>query len=57
MLFRRLDIADPASVDDFAAWARAELGSVNILVNNAGNGALSYVPSHPCSINDLGYAL
>ena len=35
MLFRRLDIADPASVDDFAAWAR-EMGGISILINNAG---------------------
>lgn len=35
-LFRRLDISDPASVDDFGAWAEGELHHVNILINNAG---------------------
>lgn len=36
VLFRRLDIADPASVDDFGMWAEVALKSVDILVNNAG---------------------
>ncbi|KAL6634007.1 hypothetical protein ACP70R_026678 [Stipagrostis hirtigluma subsp. patula] len=34
--FRRLDVADPASVAAFASWLRNELGGLDILVNNAG---------------------
>jgi NAD(P)-dependent dehydrogenase (short-subunit alcohol dehydrogenase family) len=34
--FRRLDVSDPASIDEFAHWANAELPSWDILVNNAG---------------------
>ncbi|KAL6899618.1 hypothetical protein ACP4OV_006276 [Aristida adscensionis] len=34
--FRRLDVADPASVAAFASWLRDELGGLDILVNNAG---------------------
>ena len=34
--FRRLDIADHASVDEFGKWAEQELQTVDILVNNAG---------------------
>lgn len=34
--FRRLDIADPASVDEFGKWAEQDLQTVDILVNNAG---------------------
>ncbi|KAL5211431.1 hypothetical protein ABZP36_022278 [Zizania latifolia] len=33
--FRRLDVADPASVADFAAWLRDDVGGLDILVNNA----------------------
>ncbi|CAN6238588.1 unnamed protein product [Urochloa humidicola] len=33
--FRRLDVADPASVASFASWVRDELGGLDILVNNA----------------------
>ncbi|CAL4886816.1 unnamed protein product [Urochloa decumbens] len=33
--FRRLDVADPASVAAFASWVRDELGGIDILVNNA----------------------
>ncbi|KAJ1279898.1 hypothetical protein BS78_04G190500 [Paspalum vaginatum] len=33
--FRRLDVADPASVAAFAAWVRHDLGGLDILVNNA----------------------
>ncbi|CAN6245052.1 unnamed protein product [Urochloa humidicola] len=33
--FRRLDVADPASVAAFASWVRDELGGLDILVNNA----------------------
>lgn len=50
MLFRRLDILDPASVDEFAAWAREHLGSVDILVNNAGcQSALTHAQHQPIS--------
>ncbi|PAN06938.1 hypothetical protein PAHAL_1G299600 [Panicum hallii] len=34
--FRRLDVADQASVAAFASWVRDELGGLDILVNNAG---------------------
>jgi NAD(P)-dependent dehydrogenase (short-subunit alcohol dehydrogenase family) len=34
--FRRLDVGDPASIDDFARWAKADLKRWDILVNNAG---------------------
>jgi 3-oxoacyl-[acyl-carrier protein] reductase len=33
---RRLDVADDADCEAFVAWAAAELGGVNALVNNAG---------------------
>ncbi|WVZ74679.1 hypothetical protein U9M48_022838 [Paspalum notatum var. saurae] len=33
--FRRLDVADPASVAAFASWVRHDLGGIDILVNNA----------------------
>ncbi|OEL19648.1 (+)-neomenthol dehydrogenase [Dichanthelium oligosanthes] len=33
--FRRLDVAQPASVAAFASWVRDELGGLDILVNNA----------------------
>ncbi|KAL5668612.1 hypothetical protein ACJX0J_020833, partial [Zea mays] len=33
--FRRLDVADPASIAAFASWLRDELGGLDILVNNA----------------------
>jgi NAD(P)-dependent dehydrogenase (short-subunit alcohol dehydrogenase family) len=35
VLVQRLDVADPASVTDFADWARANVGHVDVLVNNA----------------------
>lgn len=31
--FRRLDVADPASVAAFASWVRHELGGLDILVS------------------------
>ena len=34
--YQRLDISDPASVEDFGKWAKAELRTVSVLVNNAG---------------------
>ena len=34
--FQRLDISDPASVDEFGKWAKAELRTVSVLVDNAG---------------------
>ena len=36
MQFQRLDISDPKSVEEFGSWADTELGTVNVLVNNAG---------------------
>ncbi|BDA48368.1 Carbonyl reductase [NADPH] 1 [Coccomyxa sp. Obi] len=36
VIFRQLDIADPASVDEFGKWAEQDLQTVDILVNNAG---------------------
>jgi NAD(P)-dependent dehydrogenase (short-subunit alcohol dehydrogenase family) len=41
--FRRLDVADPASVAAFASWVRDELGGLDILVSRR---ALSAV--RPC---------
>jgi carbonyl reductase 1 len=32
--FRRLDVADPASVAAFASWVRNELGGLDILVSS-----------------------
>ena len=34
--FQRLDISDPASVKEFGKWAKAELSTVSVLINNAG---------------------
>lgn len=34
--FRRLDVADEASIREFARWVEEELGRWDILVNNAG---------------------
>ncbi|KAK8449094.1 hypothetical protein SEVIR_7G160600v4 [Setaria viridis] len=33
--FRRLDVSDPDSVAEFAAWLRDAVGGLDILVNNA----------------------
>ena len=52
VIFHRLDIASRDSVDDFAQWAKAELGQVDLLINNAGEAAppfLSWI-SHPCEV-------
>ncbi len=35
VVVRRLDVTDPASVEELAAWLRAEHGGVDVLVNNA----------------------
>ncbi|KAM3387928.1 hypothetical protein ACQJBY_010628 [Aegilops geniculata] len=35
VVFRRLDVSDPASVAAFAAWLRDTVGGLDILVNNA----------------------
>uniref|UniRef100_A0ACD5UCG6 Uncharacterized protein n=1 Tax=Avena sativa TaxID=4498 RepID=A0ACD5UCG6_AVESA len=35
VVYRRLDVSDPASVSVFAAWLRDTLGGLDILVNNA----------------------
>ncbi|MEC8973394.1 MAG: SDR family NAD(P)-dependent oxidoreductase, partial [Verrucomicrobiota bacterium] len=34
--FHRLDVADTASVNAFADWAKATAGRVDLLINNAG---------------------
>lgn len=34
--FQRLDISDPASVEEFGKWAETELKTLDVLVNNAG---------------------
>jgi NAD(P)-dependent dehydrogenase (short-subunit alcohol dehydrogenase family) len=36
VMFHQLDITDAESVDAFADWAESALGSVTVLVNNAG---------------------
>jgi len=36
VVVRRLDVADPASVEALAAWLRDEHGGLDVLVNNAG---------------------
>ncbi|TKW40192.1 hypothetical protein SEVIR_1G230000v4 [Setaria viridis] len=48
--FRRLDVADPASVAAFASWVRDELGGLDILVNNA---AVSF---NEVDTNSVGHA-
>lgn len=35
-LAAELEVTDQASVDAFGAWAERELGSISILINNAG---------------------
>lgn len=37
-VLRRCDVADPAQVADAVAFAQAELGGIDILINNAGIG-------------------
>ena len=44
MQYRRLDISDPKSVEEFGDWADAELRTVDVLVNNAGKS--DALPSH-----------
>ena len=41
--FRRLDVADPASVAAFASWVRDELGGLDILVSPC-----PALPVRPC---------
>ena len=41
MHFQRLDISDKASVEEFGKWAKSELKTVNVLVNNAGQAPVS----------------
>lgn len=36
VVYHQLDITDAASVEQFAAWAAAELKHVDMLINNAG---------------------
>lgn len=36
VLPRKLDVTDPESIDRLAAQVEAELGQLNVLVNNAG---------------------
>ncbi|KAG2487702.1 hypothetical protein HYH03_013701 [Edaphochlamys debaryana] len=36
VLFHQLDIADPFSIANFAQWMKGSVGSVTILINNAG---------------------
>lgn len=36
LIYRQLDITDSQSVQAFADWARQELRTVDVLVNNAG---------------------
>ena len=43
MQFQRLDISDPASVEDFGRWAKAELRTVSVLVNNAGESCFLWM--------------
>lgn len=45
VIFHRLDIADRKSVEEFAKWAKAELGQVDLLINNAGEPALASAPA------------
>jgi NAD(P)-dependent dehydrogenase (short-subunit alcohol dehydrogenase family) len=40
--FRRLDVADPASVAAFASWIRDDVGGLDILVSCRLTGARSY---------------
>jgi short-subunit dehydrogenase involved in D-alanine esterification of teichoic acids len=40
--FRRLDVADPASVAAFASWIRDDVGGLDILVSPCRTSARSY---------------
>lgn len=44
VVFRRLDVSDPASVADFAAWLRDTIGGLDILVRLATTFPLSSSP-------------
>ncbi len=36
VVFKKLDVADPADIEAFAKWIEKELGRADVLVNNAG---------------------
>lgn len=49
LIFRQLDITDRQSVQAFADWAKQELTTVDVLVNNAGTRAEGGY-GHPCAV-------
>ena len=36
VIFRQLDVADPSSIQSFADYVRTEIGTIDVLINNAG---------------------
>ncbi|KAF8704253.1 hypothetical protein HU200_031752 [Digitaria exilis] len=51
VVFRRLDVSDPASVAEFAAWLRDALGGLDVLVGNQKPAVFFFFPqlvSRPC---------